>query len=402
MSPSGRRPSRRAADDIFLLSLVGFFGIFSTTMSKNPVLPLFAQALGGSQTLIGAISSISPVAGILFSFPVGLLADRLGKKRLLVAAAIVFAAAPLLYLVVAAPAMLIPLRFFHGIATATLGPVAAAYLAGAYPGSRGEKLGLYSSATLFGRTLAPLLGGAIITVFGFLGGVLSYRAVYAGAFVLAVPVLLLSLSLPGNEGTAAVSAITPAAFASGIAAFVRNGRLLGTSLVEMATYFAYGCLETYLPLHLAGMGIPAYQIGILFSLQVFSIALTKPLFGRLADRVDRRAQILFGIAMCAAFIAVVPLFARIVPLALVGILFGLGVSISTVATSAFVADVAPPRERGASLGALSSIMDIGHSSGPFVAGMVIAATGLAGGFFVAGAVCVAAAAAFGALARRGA
>ncbi len=377
--------------DILLLSLAGFFGIFSSTISKSPVLPLFAQALGGSSTLIGAISSISPIAGIVFSYPVGLLGDRLGKKRLLVASALVFAAAPLLYLMVGHPGLLIPLRFFHGLATATLGPVAAAYLAGSYPASRAEKLGLYSSATLFGRTLAPLLGGAIISVFAFSGGTVPYRAVYAAAFLLAVPGLFLCLSLRDDPGPAAPGRISPAVFGRGIAEFARNGKLLGTSLVEMATYFAYGCLETYLPLHLAARGTPVWQIGILFSLQVLSIALTKPLFGRLADTVDRRIQILVGLLLCAVSIAMVPLVPGFVPLALIAVLFGLGVSISTVATSAYVADVAPLEGLGASLGALSSIMDVGHAAGPFVAGMIIAATALAGGFFTAAGVCLAAA-----------
>ena len=61
---------------------------------------------------------------------------------------------------------------------------------------------------------------------------------------------------------------------------------------------------------------------------------------------------------------------------------------STVATSTYVADVAKQENLGASLGALSSIMDIGHSSGPFVAGMVITATTMAGGFLTAGIVCL--------------
>jgi MFS family permease len=394
MRPRETPPARGTAAEAALLSLAGFFGIFSTTMSKSPVLPLFAQALGGSATLIGAISSISPIAGIVFSFPVGLLADRLGKKRLLVAASAVFAAAPLLYLVVTAPALLIPLRFFHGIATATLAPVAAAFLASAYPTRRAEMIGLYSSATLFGRTLAPLLGGALISLFAFLGGVLNYRVVYAAAFLLALPVVFLCLSLRDDGGAAGVKGLTVAAFGRGLLDFLKNARLLGTSLVEMCTYFAYGCLETYLPLHLAARGVPAWGIGVLFSLQVLSIALSKPLFGRLADRVDRRVQILVGIVLCGVFIALIPLSDNVVILGGVSILFGLGVSISTVATSAFAADVAASDRLGASLGALSSIMDIGHSSGPFVAGVVITATSLAGGFLTAAAACAAGALAF--------
>ena len=360
-------------------------------MSKNPVLPLFVKSLSGNDTVIGLIAAISPLAGILFSFPVGMLADRWGKKRLLVTAAFVFLSAPLLYLLVSNPYWLIPIRFFHGIATAILGPVASAFIVSAYPESKGEKLGLYSSATLIGRTLAPLLGGAIITAFLFMGGNMSYRAVYAGAFLLGIPVMVLTLTLKSDdraETCPVVKRPTLADFGKGLADFARNRRLFSTSLVEMATYFAFGCLETYLPVLLSSQGVPAYQIGLIFSLQILAIALTKPLFGRLADTVDRRIQILFGIVLLAVFVAAVPLLRGTIEIAMIGVLFGLATSVSTVATSAYVADVAGQENLGASLGALSSIMDIGHSSGPFVAGMVITATTMAGGFLTAGAVCV--------------
>ncbi len=379
--------NERGPAGILVLSLIGFFAIFSTTMSKSPVLPLFVKSLSGSDAVIGLISAISPLAGILFSFPVGLLADRLGKKRLLVAASLVFVLAPPLYLLVHNALWLIPIRFFHGIGTAILGPVASALVVSAYPDSKGEKLGLYSSATLVGRTLAPLLGGAIISL-------LDYRSVYGAALLLCVPVLILSLVLRRDDSGAGVGKVRLGDFWSSLREFLRNGRLLGTSLVEMATYFGYGVIETYLPIYLSGQGVPAYQIGIVFSLQVLSIALTKPLFGRLADRVDRRVQVLFGIVLLAAFIALVPFFHGAVAVGGVAVLFGLAMSVSTVATSTYVADVARQERLGASLGALSSIMDIGHSSGPFIAGVIITVSAIGAGFIASAGVSAAAALAF--------
>ncbi|HTZ51162.1 MAG TPA: MFS transporter [Spirochaetia bacterium] len=387
---TGRTPARQPRGGIFLLSLAGFFGIFSTTMSKSPVLPLFVKSLSASETVIGLIAAISPLAGVLFSFPVGVLADRLGKKRLLLVSGAVLLAAPVLYLLVRNPFWLIPIRFFHGIATAILSPVASAYILGAYPQSKGEKLGLFSSATLVGRTLAPLLGGAIITWFLYLGGTLPYRAVYVGAFLLAVPAFVLILMLDRGTGEAGPGPdrVTPRDFFRGLRDFLGNRRLLGTSLVEMATYFAYGILETYLPLYLSGLGVPPIEIGLVFFLQVLSIALTKPAFGRLADRVDRRIQVLAGITLLAAATALIPLSASIIVVTLVSVVFGLAVSVSTVATSSYVAEVVKKEQIGASIGGLSSIMDIGHSSGPFVAGVIITAVSIPAGFFAGAAACV--------------
>ena len=57
-------------------------------------------------------------------------------------------------------------------------------------------------------------------------------------------------------------------------------------------------------------------------------------------------------------------------------------SLSTVATSAYVADVADKEQIGASMGALSSTMDIGHSAGPLITGIIITAVGYTTGFLV--------------------
>ncbi len=386
-------------DVISLLSTLGFFGIFSTTISKSPVLPLFVRSMGGSTDTIGLISAISPLAGILFSFPIGLLADRLGRKRLLVAAALVFVGAPALYVFVTNPYWLIPIRFFHGIGTAILGPVSSAIIIAEYRGSKGEKLGIYSSATLVGRSLAPLAGGAIISLFASMQQGWNFRLVYAAAFLLSLPVLFLAFLMP-DKADSGVKRLSLLDFASSLGTFLTNRRLLGTAMVEMATYFAYGGFETYLPLYLQGKGLPSYQIGLVFSLQILAIALSKPLFGKLSDRIDRRMQVLAGIVILGASFAAIPLATGIAGATAIGTLFGLGLSFSTVATSTYVSDVAAQENLGASLGALSSIMDIGHSTGPLVIGIVIQAATMGAGFIAGSAVCAASAILFALLAFR--
>lgn len=381
--------SKMKANTISLLSTIGFFGIFSTTISKNPVLPLFVKSMDAGTDVIGTIAAISPLAGILFSFPVGLLADRLGKKRLLIISASVFLLSPLLYLLVTDPWALIPIRFFHGIATAILGPVASAIILSEYKENKGEMLGIYSSTTLVGRTLAPMLGGAIISMFAGMAGGWNFRLVYVAAFILALPVFILSfLMLKDSPGESGVKKVTLADFGFSLLTFAKNGRLLGTALVEMATYFTYGAFETYLPLYLQGKGLPPYQIGFIFSLQILAIALTKPFFGRLSDRIDRRFQILAGIVVLGASFALIPVVSGIIAATAIGIVFGIGLSFSTVATSSYVADVAAGENLGASIGALSSIMDIGQSAGPFVIGAVIQATAMGMGFLVDFGLCL--------------
>ncbi len=365
---------------MYYLSLIGFFAIFSTTISKNPVLPLFVQALGAGDSVLGLIAAVSPLAGILFSFPVGVISDHLGRRRLLVASGFVFLFAPVLYLFISDPLWLIPVRFFHGTATAILGPVVSAIIAERFPATKGEMLGAYSSATLIGRTIAPLAGGIIITYFAFTPGLVQYRMVYIAASLAAIPVFFLilryreeqpcSLNMPGFP-----------VFKKSLDIFVTNPRLRATAMVDMATYFAFGAFETFLPVYLFALHFEAYRIGLIFAIQVLIIAATKPFFGRIADRIDKRIQIIMGLLVTGGSVAAVPFAATYPAFLAASAVFGLGISLSTVATSAYVADVAKKEQIGASMGALSSIMDIGQSSGPLVTGVIITLAGYSFGFF---------------------
>jgi len=383
-------PDRRI---VWYLSLLGFFAIFSTTISKNPVLPLFSQAIGANDAVIGLIAAVSPLAGILFSFPVGVLSDHLGRRRLLITSGVVFLSAPLFYLFITDPLWLIPVRFFHGTATAILVPVISAVIAERFPENKGAMLGQFSSATLLGRTIAPLVGGIIISYFVFWPGLMPYRIVYLVAAFAAVPVLIMTIMYRENRSPP-LNLPVFSRFRESFVTFFSHAGLRATALVDMATYFAFGAFETFLPLILASQGITAFQTGIIFAVQVLIIAGTKPFFGKLADRFDKRVQIAAGIIIIGCSVGAIPLVSSFTLFLLVSAIIGLGMSLSTVATSAYVADIAHKEQIGASMGALSSTMDIGHSAGPLVTGIIITAFGYTMGFFVSFLLAMAVTAAF--------
>jgi MFS family permease len=350
-----------------LLCIMGGLAIFSSTMSKSPVLPLFAGSLGIPDKTLGFVAAASTIVGILVSFPAATLSDFIGRRRLLLIAAFVFATAPFGYLFVTNVWSLVLVRVYHGLATAILGPIAMAAVADTYSTGRGERMAWYSSATMVGRFLAPLLGGALI--FGsdyhwvyLVDGILGVLALYAALLVkfpqksIAVPVVKRDKRNIGKE----------------VIAIVTHRGILSTSLVEAVQYFAYGAIETYLPRYLTeNTKFSTLAIGSLFTGQIVVVALTKPIMGRLSDRHGRVRIIISGLVLGGIVTTLLSYTANwFVLIFLIG-LFGLGLSTVTASTSALVADLSKASSRGSAMGLLSTIMDIGQSLGPILTGVML-------------------------------
>jgi MFS family permease len=361
-----------------LMCAAGLFAIFSSTLSKSPVLPLFAVHLGATASEVGIIAAVSTLAGIAFSIPAGMLSDRFGRKTMLIAAGVVFASAPAMYLFTTGIWPLAVIRFYHGLATAIFMPVAMAYVSDLHEESKGEKLGWFSTATLLGRFMAPLTGGALLGYLGS-GDNLGFAAIYSVCLVGGVLALGVFAKMPPAVGTPQ----TPKSWKDqreGLIQLVSSGPLLAIGMVEAAVLFMYGTIEVFLPLYGLSHGIGALAIGVCLAAQVITLAATKPVMGRLSDRHGRFGQIVWGALLGVAAAAFMAASASFVLLLALSILIGLSLSIVTSATSAAVADISRCDTRGSAMGVFGTIMDVGHSAGPLVSGMVVVFWGFKAAF----------------------
>jgi MFS transporter, DHA1 family, multidrug resistance protein len=400
-APTNRRrmgmPTRRLSPFV-LLCLMGGLAILSSTMAKNPALPLFIRSMGVPNSTVGFIAAASTVVGILVSLPAGVLSDLIGRRRVILASMIVFSTAPFLYLLVGAPWQLVLVRLYHGLATAILGPVAMAAVADTFDARRGERLAWYSSATMFGRFLAPSIGGLLIV-----GN--DFRWVYLADGIAGVLALLAATRLPklavGHERQAGTLAERWTVVRADLGLLARHEPLLATSLMEASQYFAFGVVEVFLPIYLhEQVGLQPWQIGPLFTAQIVVTALSKPLTGRLSDRIGRSPLIAIGLLLDAVAMAIMPWTRSYVLLVGLVALFGLALAMVTASTSALVADLSRRSSHGAALGILSSVMDTGHSTGPMVGGLMVAGIGYGGAFGITGALLACCATAYWWRARR--
>ena len=353
-----------------LICLTGGLAIFSSTMAKNPALPLYAGVLGINDSTLGFVAAASTIVGIIVSFPAAALSDFIGRRRLLLIAAFVFATAPWCYLLVHGVMGLVLVRIYHGLATAILGPIAMAAVADTFDKGRGERIAWYSSATMVGRFLAPLLGGALIFGNDFhwvyiVDGILGVLTMSAALFIKFPAQTLPPKNTPGKPKRD---------IGKEIIAIVTHRGILSTSLIDAVQYFAYGAIETYLPRFLKEKtNFTPLQIGSLFTAQIIVAALSKPLMGKLSDKYGRLPVIFGGLIFGGLVTLSLGFTTNYVVLIALTSSFGLGLSTVTASTSALVADLSKATNRGSAMGLLSTIMDIGQSAGPIVTGIIIGA-----------------------------
>jgi len=382
-------------------------------MSKNPALPLFARDLGATEQYIGFIAAASTVVGVLTSIPAGALSDLYGRRRVILAATFVFASAPFLYLFVSSPWQLALVRVYHGFATAIFGPVAMALVADLFQTGRGESMGWYSSSTLVGRAVAPFVGGmllatlAVPTVGGGGGwlGLTSYQWVYVVCGVAGLVTMAAATRLPVDNRTRGGATVGEswAKMRRGLGEVARSRPILVTSVMEALQYFSFGAMEAFLPLYAIFVVEPklsTVEVGVIFLAQILTTALTKPMMGRTSDLVGRRPVIALGLALSAVSMALFVLTGSFPLLVAIGMLYGLGLSVVTSATSAYVSELAKASQYGSALGVLSTIMDVGQSAGPIVVGLLVAAFGYRPAFFLVAALLLIGTAGFWFLAPR--
>ncbi|MEP6600457.1 MAG: MFS transporter [Nitrospirota bacterium] len=376
-----------------LLCGVGLFAFISYNLIRMPLLSLFARSLGAAPETIGFVVAASTVTGVVLKWPAGALSDIYDRRWLLVIGLLAFALPPLGYLFIEDVRWLIALRFLHGTATAVFGPIAMAVVADLFRETRGAALGSYTAATQAGAMLGPLLGGWLLTVAGF-------PTAFVAAGLLGTMALLLFLvtRLPpqiSHVGSGTGTKALLGDMARGARTVVKNFRIMVTSATDGARQIANGALMAFLPIYVVSIGMDAAQAGVLFGVQSVTSFVARPTMGWASDRIGRRPLILGGLIICAVAIAMIPFTSMFAGLLGLSALFGFGEAIVNAAAAALVADLSELKTLGSAMGMQGAIMDIGHASGPILAGFLIGSLGFQLAFPIIGGVVLVAAAGFG-------
>lgn len=366
------------------LCAVGFLARASYGLARTPVLALFAASLGAGPEGVGFVVAISTVTGIFFKMPAGVLSDVVGRTRTLFMGLAVFAVVPFAYLFVSSYEALVVVRFFHGFATAIYGPVVMAVVVAVAGEKKGEMLSWFSSVTIMGTLMGAPLGGFLLSWlagsqdptlrdFHIIYGVVA--AMGTASLVIALRVMKGQWDVPSGKDGATLKALWNK-FHAGIREILLDRRVLLTSNMEGIQNLSVGALEAFLPIYAVMVcGFSAFQAGLLWGVQMAVTVLTKPLMGRMSDRHGRSGLLFWGMFVCAVPFALIPWFSSFTVLLVLAAIFGLGEAVVTSSAAAMVADFCREDHLGSAMGTFGTIFDVGHASGPLLAGFLIGLVG---------------------------
>jgi MFS family permease len=322
---------RRAVSALLVTTAIestGFGAIF-------PVLPLLITGRGDGVGTVAAMAAAYILASFTFQYPMAYVADRFGRRRLIVIAVFGHGLLALLYLFHLSPPLLVAVRFLQGLANGGVGPAGRAMIGDLVPDKhRGEAFGAVASADMFGILGGPLLGGGIAAIapleYVFIAQ--TALAVLAGGLF-----VFLTRGLPPEHPVAAASRNPLAGLRT-----ILTVDLVGLGILAAAGRFLYGLYDTVWVLFMKKLGAGPLMTG--FSLTVFAI----PLFifssagGRLGDRFGRRLPLVigtFGIGLTAVSY---PLLPGVFWVLVVGVVEGILFTLVRPNLFALVAAAAPP------------------------------------------------------------
>jgi MFS family permease len=343
-----------------MLALVNLL-VGSMVGLERTVVPLLgAQVFGVAHgSALAAFVVSFGISKAIFNLFAGALADRIGRRRVLLLGWALGLPIPLLLIWAPSWEWIIAANLLLGVNQALTWSMTVNMMVDLVPASRrGFAAGVNEFAGYLGVSLLAFLTGMVAAWYG-----LRPEPFYLGIAVSLLG-LLLSLAVPETAPSARPS---PLAWIRGVGV---------PSLLGGATNLKDGLVWLALPLMMTARGFDLPQVGVVAGFYPLVWAAGQLAFGPLSDRVGRRLLILSGMFLQGIGLILLGLAPTLAGMLLAALLLGLGTGMVYPTLIALVADRVPEGDRATALGVYRFFRDGGYALGAAVAGLGIA--GLSG------------------------
>ncbi len=351
---------------------------FAALSARGLTVPLYAHDLGASRFEVGALYSVSTLAGALLSLPSGVLIDRFGARALLGFSFVLAAASQL---ATAATPSVLPLFLWQIVGGLAAGAQQASLFSAVTETASGSRLGRVMGWLTFSMQAGFFLGPSIA------GIALRWIDVRTD---IAVTTVLLVFAIPGAIAASGTRqhAGQGMSFRVPLQALFRQAAFVPVSIGLIAATLVWGTIGAFLPVFgKEALGLPSAQVGYLLALQAVVNGISRLPGGRLVDRARRRWPIVFvgvlGISAASVVLGHLTGFFWPAVVLAVGTPF---MATAFVAMGVVFADLSAGSTRGVTMGMYGTILFLGLSAGPLAFGPIVQNAGYAAGFTACGVV----------------
>ena len=345
----------------------------SMYMSGKFVLPFFASNLGANSILIGTISSISAITGMILKPIIGVIGDAGNKIKLLLFACIIFAFTPFLYLFISEPFHLISIRLFHGLATAIFGPITLAVIASIYINNRATYLGWFGTARSMGYVLGPVIGGGLLIFFKseyifLITGIISLISFIPMLF------LLLDKSKIENSQQQSFEKFKINLFqnlSTDIHKLILTPQLWIVIIIEWCFYSVFYAMKIFIPLYLVNSGYNTFFAGSFITVIELIHILLRPAGGIVGDKSGYYPSIIFGLLILGLSMFFVSLSFDKTILIIPAFLIGISQALVLPSSMALAANTVNKDRISTTMGLIGSFRNGGKIFGPVIIGYLI-------------------------------
>ncbi len=328
------------------LFFLAAFLVFINFFVSLTVLPQYVLDIGGTEFQSGLQSSLFFLAAILLRFYFGPLADKKGRKPLLLLGAFVFATSPLLFIIFESLTGLLLARIYQSIGLATFLASGSSLVADMSPP---EKRGTYMGAYRLVMTLSILVGPSIaVSIIGSFG----YRVWFMTSFLIGVlSVIFMSLVKAPQIPAGKFNSL------DGYMGVLRNRKTWPVIIGLVLTAVLFGSLLTFAVMYISEV-VPVANPGIYFVYFGLGGIVANLWGGRLIDRLGAPLVVwpaLISMGLGSIALSFTSIFSGFIIIS--SLLTGVGYAASLLALIAWLVESVEDRFRTTALSIQESTLD---------------------------------------------
>jgi MFS family permease len=341
--------------------------------SIAPAFPVISDALDVSAQKIGLLITFFTLPGIFITPVLGLLADRFGRKIVLVPSLLLFGVAGTACAFTTDFELMLFFRALQGMGSASLGALNLTLIGDLYSGNnRATAMGYNGSVLSIGTAFYPAIGGALALLGWHYPFFLSLIAIPVGLFV-----------LTKLEKTGSSNGLNFAEIFSSVASSLFSKKVVPLFVGIFLTFIMlYGGYITYFTILLdEKFSQNSFWIGVILSGSSFMTAYVSSQLGKLTQRFSEVALIRTAAVLYLAIFMFIPLVDNIWWFILPVIVFGAAQGMNIPSILNLLTGYAEQEYRAAFLSVNWVVMRTGQALGPYLLGLIYAGISLQATFY---------------------